>query len=414
MIRSHREESAMGFVDEVARGAHGVRLVLPPAFEQTDTSETSALLVDQDRGVALQLSRSEYRLDLSPAHEALLRQDIERHARDLFIQFPALRSRPDPAPDHPLRTDDPAWSPVVEVSPRTVAGAPALEVIHRMSYEPGSEIVLGHLLFPVGSGLFELRVIGTERMATGMRETLVVEKVLASLDPSDDRDPGEQLRGRVSQRDFDDPALDASFPQHPLSMVRGALRWLREESGLVVTEPAPAVTAGELELTRLGAAFIAPPRYLLHEESDNRAQLARVSFATTDGLALLTVLSLREMRLSGTVTELLGVGEEVGREAVPSGSTDIAVTSKKAPAPDGRAGAEVHVRFTRDDALPGHTALRAFVDEWGESWLLLLGTSQSVPSDELFPQLEEVSRSFRRLGEPGRAPGSRRSWWKVW
>ncbi len=83
----------MSFVEEVARGEHGVRCKLPPSMEQAETAENSALLVDRERHFALQLSRCDYRLDLSPVHEALLRRDIERHARGLVAQFPVI-SRP--------------------------------------------------------------------------------------------------------------------------------------------------------------------------------------------------------------------------------------------------------------------------------------------------------------------------------
>jgi hypothetical protein len=403
----------MGFMEEFARGERGVRGELPPSFEPIDRSENGATLVDQGRGLSLHLSSCPYRLDLTPAHEALLRQDIERHARDLFVQFAHMRSRPAPSPGTALRTDDPAWSPVVEVSPRTVAGAQSLEVIHRISYEPGSELVMGHLLLPVASGLFEFRVVGTERTATGLREATVVERMLASLGPSvDGGNPLEMIRGRVGQRDFDDPALDAQFLDHPLSVVRAALRWLREEAGLVVTAPAPPVTPGEVSLTELGAAFSAPPRYLPHEVRRGRAQFARVSFATTDGVALLTVIPVHGLTHARTVAELRELGEMVGGQAVPAGATEVAVSSREARGVEGRASAEIHVRFTRDDALPACTAIRAFVDERGEPWLVMLGTSQSIPEAELFPQLEAVARSFRRLGEPGRDPARRRPWWK--
>ncbi len=137
----------------------------------------------------------------------------------------------------------------------------------------------------MASGVFEFRIIGSAHM-TGMRETLVVSRILASVDRSDfDGDIQELVSDRVSQRDFDDPGLDTQFPDHPLSIVRQALRWLREEAEIVVTAPAPPVTTGEVQLTGLDAALAPPPRYLLHEQSHGRAQFSRVSLATTDGLA---------------------------------------------------------------------------------------------------------------------------------
>lgn len=72
----------MGLLQEIHQGTCGVRFALPNGVELVADGEGSATVYDRGRAVVLGFQRFEERLDLR--HPELLRQDIERHARDLF------------------------------------------------------------------------------------------------------------------------------------------------------------------------------------------------------------------------------------------------------------------------------------------------------------------------------------------
>ncbi|MEI8257808.1 MAG: hypothetical protein WCJ30_19200, partial [Deltaproteobacteria bacterium] len=98
-----------------------------------------------------------------------------------------------------------------------------------------AETVMGHLLVPTREGMVEFRAIAKAGV-TGMRETTLLGQ---ALNASPAEGPAEVM-ARLGTRFYDDPAHDAQFPDHPLTRVRSALRWLTTESGLAVS--APAVT----------------------------------------------------------------------------------------------------------------------------------------------------------------------------
>jgi len=391
----------MGFVEELKHGRRGVRFAVPQGFEVSEETERSATLVDKARGFSLSLGAFSHHLDLLPAHDALLRRDVERHARDLFDT--CFRSTPPADPKARPRTDDKAWSPVVEVLPVVIGAARALRVVHRLWYEPGRETLMGHLLVPLARGLFECRVLPPTSRLTGVREAAVADRAAGALAGAD---PAAFLRA-IDQRASDAPALDASFPRHPLSVARMGLRVLLEESSLEVLDPVVETRPGEVEIKAAGFAITPPPRYQLVEKDPPSPKLAswsRVSFSGTDGIQLLTVSRTGTRLPARNGRKLARIAEELTRASVPAGSEAVRVSAVALPDERGRSHAETYHAYMKG-ASRQQSLFRWFTERDGEVVMIALGTAMCVPLDELAEDAEAVVRSFRRLGV--------KKWWQI-
>src|SRR4051812_399510 len=130
----------------------------------------------------------------------------QHYARDMFDDV--FRQRPH-ADDRPPRTSDGAWTPLVDFDVVDDGGAPALRLVHRMTYEPGSEVVMGHLLIPLPDGLFEVRIVseGLDR-TTGYRESVLAMKAMAAS--------SSPMPVFLPQAEYDARENDVAFPHHPL------------------------------------------------------------------------------------------------------------------------------------------------------------------------------------------------------
>ena len=395
----------MSFLEKVARGDYGVRFSATEEFEVTGESDSGTALLHSSKRFGLHLSWCPYRLDLSPTTEDVLRRDLERGTRDLFIQFRQRRTQDGAPSDRAKRyDDDPQWSPLISRNLFAIGGAPGLEVVHRLSHEPGSEIVMGHLLIPVATGLFEFRVTASAQM-TGVKESILVAELLQR--PDVQKEAAETSLEETLPKHMppiDDPGLDERFSDHPLAIVRRALRWLRKEPQIAVIAPGLAQASGEVALPSLGCAITPPARYVVHEQKPDRAQFSRVSFATTDGVSILNIAQLpKNVRGPGASSEKFA--EQMIRATLPDGSTDIVVRCRAVSIDDGPGGVEAQASFIRADCFPGQSVLRLFPDQLGRFWLAMIGTSQSVPVSEISDEISSVVRSFRLMSKPS---------WKFW
>ncbi|MDI1449615.1 hypothetical protein [Polyangium sp. 6x1] len=391
----------MGFVEELGQGRRGVRFAVPQGFEVSEETDRSVLLVDKARGFSLSLGAFAHRLDLLPAHEALLRRDIERHARELFET--CFREASPADAKARSRTADASWSPVVEVTPVRLGAARALCMVHRLWYEPGRETLMGHLLVPLARGLFECRVLPPTSRLTGVREAAVADRATAALAGTD---PAAFLRG-IDQRASDDPALDASFPRHPLSVARKGLRFLLEEAAIEVLEPDAQTPPGEVVITAAGFSVTPPPRYRLVEKDPPSRKLAswsRVSFSGTDGIQLLTVSRTGTRLAERNGRKLARIAEDLTRKAVPEGAEAVRVSAVALPDERGRSHAETYHAYAMG-ASRQQSVFRWFIEPDGEVVMIALGAAMCVPVDELAEDAEAVVRSFRRLGE--------KKWWQI-
>lgn len=406
----------MGMLKDLERGRGGVRLAIPGRFTIDDEGPDFAAVHDAERGIGWHLSRHGYHIDLSSEHQALLVRDIERHARALFETYSSQLSSAPSAPA--LRTEDPAWSPVVSVDRARIGGHDALTVIHRMSYQPGNEVLMGHLLVPIRSGLFELRVLAPARM-TGTRESALLA---AAMNAAPDQAP-DIVMSRLGQEHYDDPRHDSLFPDHPLSRVRAELRALLEgDGGLAVTAPDDPPPRGEAPLPALGCAITPPPRYARVRARTPLAQWSRLSFAGTDGVQLLSVARESNVRFTerDARRQLAQMAEEYARASVPEGATEVSVEARPLPDREGRARVIAYLRYDPEDgSAPRHTALHWHVDQRGHPFMIAIAAERCVPEEELIADVDAVAASWRPLDDEEKKGSSeespaRKPWWKLW
>ncbi len=392
----------MSLLTDMQEGQVGVRFSVPEHLAVNQETSELTVLVDRERQLVWTLHLSEHHLDLRPAHEELLRRDIERHARTLFEGCFHRAERPAGRTPEKPRTSDPAWSPVVEIERVQLGGAHALWVMHRMFYEPGNETVMGHLLIPLGHGLFEFRMFKHAEM-TGLRESMLGIRAMAEARGSNADGRAQSLAlGGVGQAYFDDPRHDELFPDHPLSTLRSAKRWLLQEAQIEIATPVTRGQAEEVIAQHAGFAVTPPPRYALLPADDlPRMRFSRVSFATTDGVQLLTVARLPRTRSDAALTgeELLEMGEELAHDDIPY-AMNPHVTAEQLPDVAGRPQVRVYCTYDEAGNAPQHTAFRWFVDESGAGVMVAVGTATCVPAEELFAQAEDVVGSFRLLDAP--------------
>lgn len=259
----------MGLATALRAGIHGIRAHIPPGTEIVTDEPGYLKLYEPARNLEWMLAvRPDLRMDLREAHRDDLRRHAQQYARRMFEDvFVQMRTDTSTRP----RTDDPDWSPLVELEHVTVGPAPGLRVVHRMFYQPGREILLGHLVIPLPDGVFEARVAAGDGN-TGYRESILLLK-----------HPPTPPAKFHPQSEYDDPRYDANFRDHPLSRVRAALRELHEVWGLeALTAPTPQVD-GPVDLPHLGCAIVPPPRFVLLDTPADHARFVRVSFCTTDG-----------------------------------------------------------------------------------------------------------------------------------
>jgi hypothetical protein len=392
----------MSLVNQLSRGELGVRFSILEAFVVESDTGDSLTAVSEASGAAIWVFYSKAPLDLNPAHSSILRQDLERAARDIFIMTSTKTARDRPLES--LRTDDPSWSPLVEVTPLSLSGGAALSILHRMRYEPGNEWIMGHLLIPVWDGMIEVRTLNVSRQ-TGYRETIAMGLKMKESPPQPEGYTIAQLQELAAQIDYDNPALDEKFPEHPLSLARQLLRTLQER--LVVVNP-PKTPPAEIISASWRCAFTPPPRYHLSEDNGSRIQLVKMSIATTDGCSILTVVCIGELQPS-LASGLEDLVQKASGGMPPKGSTEVKCTVRTVLGPDQRSSAEGHLTFVRADGFLGQTAIRAFEDIEKSVWLLTLGTGQSSPTAELFRELDGVVTSFRCLTKPPTKP-----WYQFW
>jgi hypothetical protein len=400
----------MGLLQSIREGTCGVRLKFPNGVEVMADEDRKATIHDRARGVVLFFERFEKRLDLR--HPQLLRQDIERHARDLFETCFRLEP-PQPGADDPTRvsaprTQDPGWSPVIDVAQVRAGNGDALTVIHRLWYQPGREEIIGHLLIPLARGLFEVRIVPKPMAMTGVRESALT---LLALNEAPNESEQSVIR-RLGQAELDDPRHDAEFPDHPLSSTRRILGWLLESAAIEVLHPQGNLPEGEEEVPRAGIAITPPPRYLLMEPEGPETAVARwsrLSFAGTDGVQLLSVGKLIRPLTPADPRSLRARAEELVRAGLPQGATDVQMKTSARPEYGGRLYAETYLAYVEAGSRR-HTSFRWVAENDGRAAMVALGTPQCVPVEELKADTQAVVDSLRFLpvGLTGRAPPPRR------
>ena len=381
-------------------GTLGVHFEPGLAFETVHDEPNTALLVDRERGLGLSLHLADLGLDVRPVHAELWRRDVERHARALFDHCFTTMPR-DPRPATP-RTADAEWSPVISTGRARVGAVEALTVLHRLTYEPGHETVMGHVLVPLAGRTFELRVIQTARQ-TGMREAVLLARARKEV-PGED--PSATMQ-RLGQRHYDDPAHDEIFAGHPVTQVRAVLAELVGGRISVVAEP-PQFD-GPCELDDLGVSLVPPPGHAraVTPPGSPLARFTRPSFSCTDGVRTLTVLRLPELRIEPKPGVLRAVADQLVRETAPQGATGVQVDVDDVP----RAASQVEARLEYTTDRPYRTLSRWLTLADGSVLSVASNSETCVPPDELRADVAGVVDSLQELAPP---PPPRRPWWKLW
>lgn len=394
----------MNVIESLQTGRFGIELRMPEHFEVCRNDGECAEFVDKTKGVVWYLFLyPNLHLDLHAKHRADLRNSLEYYARSMFDEVFHHRHRGD-AKQTP-RTADLAWSPMIDVEPSKFGEVDALRTVHRMAYEPGREMIMGHALIPVRQGLFEARVLCVDQM-TGIRESILFSKRMMQQ-KSDNEADIEQLMATARQSDYDDPQHDDGFPEHSLSRARAALRWLQNESKIQVTEPPRPFADGEIELPHLGCAVVLPPRFALEDAA--AGTFCRVSFCGSDGIERLRIERSADAT-SPASTNLATTAKSIARELhVASGVKKIRLTVETLVGPNGNPQVLVIVEGK------GHTgqlrnAMIFFRDDRQRLWSLSrLGTA-AVPNEALKADLTQTATSFRLLTSPEK----QKPWWNFW
>lgn len=349
----------------LARGTRGVTLTLPDTLHAVADEAGMVCAIDREQGLEWRVFHAPgLHLDLAAARRDHLVAEMRLHARKMFDDVGRLL---DQRADHglpPTLPDD--FDPVVEVRDAVVDGAAALVLVHRMALRPGVEIVMGHLLVPLADGLFEARVTARDPN-TGMRESALM---MRALQTAPDRDPAAAMPTRA---EIDAPAHDDLMPEHSLSRVRRALRWMTADAGLTVTRPAEPLPSPRIVSTRPPCAFTPPPRFV-----DTDAGLIRISFCATDGVA--------ELRLAETEYRADDIADLAAREAAAlwAGFGPM----KTVCCQRGRAG-RARVAVDGQGPIEGVRIAGVWFRAPGDAVCTLnLITTTALPPDHLFDELE--------------------------
>ncbi|APR80272.1 Hypothetical protein A7982_05619 [Minicystis rosea] len=398
------------FQNDLAAGELGLRWSLPDTFEVTKVEGRRLLARDSEREVLWLVRILPWSFDLRPAFDDVLRADVEADARRIFeVAFKPMEWPTGSGTQLAPRTSDLRWSPIVELARERIGDAPALRVIHRLTYQPSNEVVSGTLLVPLADGFAEIVAMGRAAM-TGFRESTLMLQRPGELPPKGDF---------PRQAEYDDPAHDVLFPMHPLSQVRAALRWLLADAGLAVTKPPIDPPEGEHLIEAAGCAVVLPPRYRFVPPEVMRMSPTLASFLRVGlidaSMRLLDVWRLeKRVEAKDRALALKRLARETVEGWEREGAADIQQTQEVVPSdgPQVTLRTVVRYRVGKEEKV---TVMRWRAEADGVVFRVAVGAPPHVPEQELHEQADAVMASLRRLDErPGAGGESKKPWWKVW
>ena len=387
----------MGLVESLRDGVLGVEMAFPATVKPSDGADLSFRFVGPRTDIGWWVFFfPDVSLDLSDQGRPTLTRDVERQSRALFEQMFRGREMTSERRARGPRTTDPTWSPVVEMERVSIEGGSALYVLHRMTYEPGSEILMGHLLVPCADGLAEARWVTTAQM-TGIRETVWTDRTARTSGvEAAFKHPGQSV--------FDDPALDAEFPNHPLSIAREARRWFAKEVRVRVIRPAWQDERAAVELPAIGYSVVPPPRFAPPSADPGPrgrpwARSNRASISGSDGIdwfyvhAFPTPLRLRwgspERRLASEV-------ENLAHEVYTAANVQR-IRSEVVSGDGGDGRPSVNVVVEGDGHLgPLRMVVHGTASD-GRIVTLWLMTSATLPTVDLLEEVNAAARTLRPI-----------------
>lgn len=374
-------------LDELASGRLGLTLELPPGVEvEADRPHSAEVVAGEPAHKWWLFHWPGRRMDLSVEHFEHLRAHAEHYARDMFeVAFAQYENAEGAQP----RTAS-GWSPLVDFERTELHGTAALRSVHRMIQRPGREIMLGHLLVPLASGLFEARVVTADTM-TGIRETVLME-----LFSDQDGESMATLADRIDPRRFDDPQHDEKFPEHCLSRARASLRWM--EGITSVRDGWRPAAQREVELPESACALVPAPRFVLTDQEGTRATFERVSFCGTDGIDQLVVEYEPELPIPETDIE--GWAERTARHIhLDADVKNVQVATSSQTLRDARTDV---LAIVEGDGHKGalRNAMWWIRGDKGAGHCLSLVGSAAVPASVLAEELATVAATWRPMEPP--------------
>jgi hypothetical protein len=370
------------FTDSLRSGEFGLKWVVPDVFQVIKAFPWGVDFRDDIRQVTWRVGFSPAMLDLRREHDSVLRQDTQTFLRGRFKGETA-------------RTADPAWSPLIDLEYVDLQGGTGLLVVYRSAYEPGNEILVGELNVPIRQGMLYFSAWSWVGI-TGLREAVLVDRAL-----SQGRDFSEITS--ITQEQFDDPRHDVDFPGHSLTIVRAAMKWLVEDTSLVVTNPMIDPNQGETRLPEAGCAVVLPPRYVLSRIFGQAMTKGLVTATRTcppiSSAITLEIFRSSRKRLTGwrKQARLKRLAVRATRAWRNEGITDINIEADGLPELHGRTQIEVYVRFKSPDEERSHAIMRWFIDADGEVFLVRVGAPLFVKKAQLLADVESVVQSWRHL-----------------
>ncbi|MBH0203884.1 MAG: hypothetical protein HP496_16695, partial [Nitrospira sp.] len=176
----------MSLLADLRHGTYGIQFNPPPPFALEVDKDTFASFRDEDHRVDWYLEYSPLIVDLSPSLEEILRADLHIDTTAVFEScFESSRHRQDSSAGTerslslPRTKREPTWSPVISVHRVTLGGVPALQVIYRMAYAPGDELIIGRMILPLAQGTVYLSALRRAEV-TGVRESVLAITTLPS------------------------------------------------------------------------------------------------------------------------------------------------------------------------------------------------------------------------------------------
>jgi hypothetical protein len=400
----------MTLLADLHSGTHGIRFNPPFPLQLELDQDTIAAFRDQEHRVDWYLEFSPLIVDLSARHDDVLREDLHIDTATVFESYfkkvEQGRNSNESIMSVPLTKRDPTWSPVISERV-TIGGVPALTVIHRLTYTAGDERIKGRIIIPLEQGTLYFSALRRANM-TGEREALLRILHTPSAEDIEHRSP--------SQAAIDDPVLDDKFPDHPLTVVRRALRWaLTTPLDMTITAPLPTDPDETLELKNAGCTIRVPPRFRFCPRMAAAMDPSLTPFirATVPqaGSYTFDVWRLPDVTVTGrqSMRELRGWAEEHLRGWRQEGDSDFEIQSNEFPMPDDRPGLSTFVQF-RIDGNMNHGVANWFVDHDGTVFRICAAGSVSRSREVLLKVVNESTSTWRRLPGDIKRPSR---WWKL-
>lgn len=419
----------MTLLADLRSGTYGLRFNPPSSLDLEVDQDTFTSFRDEEHRVDWYLEFSPLIVDLSIRHDDILREDLRIDTTAVFESY-FERSVGAPGRSPAAQTGDtmgssadsaewahvgprtrrePTWSPVVSVERVTFCGVSALELIHRLTYTIGHELIIGRIIIPLEQGTLYVSALRRANM-TGARETvLAISNVRPSKD-SEHRDP------QVSQAEIDDPALDDTFPDHPLTVIRRALRWaLTTSMDVTVMAPLPRDRDEMVELPNSGCTIRLPPRFrfcpkMAAAMDPSLTPFIRATVPQT-GSYMFDVWRLPPVTIKGrhATQQLRRLAEKHVRGWKHEGDSNFEIESVELPLFDGRPMVSTFVRF-RVDGNMNHAVAHWFIDHDGTVFRVCAAGSLSRSREELLSVVHESTLSWKRL--PGDIKTSS-TWWDM-